>query len=299
MRARHKLKVATMTIAAASALSLGVAGASMDNGGWMGGGSFLGLPGITANLGHSHVNQWSDIETDQSSKANSGENLSGSAVKGWNGNDQFADGSVDGGNIGPGCDCGGAGSGNTAGNTGGSATNTNSGTNTGTSTASATAGAATAGNTNSVTVGQTNSGGVTASSDSSNSTSNGFGGSINLNAGILHVDQGAQVFTSQQSYANSGRNMAGSIVTGANDNHQAADAHASEGNVSGGSGNTVGNHGGTASNTNSGSNTGTSSATVTSGAASATNSNTVNVTQTNSGSVSATSNSSGSTTNAG
>jgi hypothetical protein len=128
-----------------------------DNSNISGGGGLNNSANLT-------VNQGSSVGTFQLAIANSGFNSARSGVLGINASGQNADSSAHDGNIA----AGGTGD-NTAGNAGGSATNTNAGTNTGTSSATASSGDASASNSSTVKVTQSNGGSVSATQNASNS----------------------------------------------------------------------------------------------------------------------------------
>jgi hypothetical protein len=110
------------------------------------------------------VNQHSSVKNLQAALANTGGNTAVGVVVGVNAGSQTGTSHVSGGNILFGHD------GNTAGNTGGNAGNTSSASNTGSGTASVTTGNATASNSSTTSVTQTNSGGSSATNTANGNT---------------------------------------------------------------------------------------------------------------------------------
>jgi hypothetical protein len=108
----------------------------------------------------------------------------------------------------------------------------------------------------------------------------------NNSEATAYVDQYSDVYTAQDSGANSGQNEALSGVLGVNLTGQECDADVSDGNISGADHDAnAGNEGGDCENDADSSNNGTSKASIASGAATAKNDSKTNVDQDNSGGV--------------
>ena len=279
MKATGKWKATlATTVAAASSVAMATGASANSSKIW--------------NDATAHVDQSSDVKTDQFALSNSGFNHASSWVVGVNFNDQLADGTAGEGNI----TNSGLNGNNTAGNLGAPAENNNTGTNDGDSDASVKTGKAHADNESHTKVSQNNDGDANAWTGAKGATISGGGGISNH--AYLTVDQDAYVRTYQTAVANSGFNAAQSGVIGQNDNIQTAYGTANGGDIAnaGSNGqNVAGNSAGSASNTNAGSNTGTSSASVKTGDASASNSSETNVSQNNSGSAKASTDAEGAT----
>jgi hypothetical protein len=240
-----------------------------------------------------YVDQWQHVYTEQLAEANTGANEALAIAGNLNLGSQDCTSDLSGGDISKVEDN------NTAGNEGGNCANDATATNDGTANADIETGSASAPNSASTSVQQSNDGDASVNNTANDNIVEADDGDASLTNGgdaKVWVDQKSSVKTWQGAAANSGHNTAVAGVIGVNAGSQSGASGVSGGNIDwSDDGNTAGNTGGNVNNTASAANTGSATAGIKTGNATASNSSSTTVHQSNTGNASSTNTANGNT----